>query len=914
MQRTRGSHDQIIDDASSRRARLSASSSRSRCRRAATLVALVASLALSLVPLASVASAFNYVTTNNAEQWGVNDAAPPDVDTASIRSTTSSALQGFGGIRVKVSTKTDPAWANGALMRGFGMSFEPPNHFSTTKSVELGGVQIARYLWINVAAPTSTIPANWAQFVDEFKNVTKKPIEVTVDFGGQTGSGTGTQASKVLATSAGTTKVEPSDSWAEIGVVNASGVATNGPSAVVFGTPAPFKAAMTGVSDFLNDQFALEAPESGHESNFRGYQNSFTLAPGQVVTLAHFVLVGTSESEATKGAQVSLVASEAKQLAEKPVFTNLTKPQLCTLANWEVASLTVAAFSPSECTGIPAPELPAPPPPNPETTISHYNVVGKSVEQEQADMESGKTTSVEITQAYLDRIAAYDRGQFGFNSYITVNKEALQEAREADETRAKLKKEPKGLTPMPLLGIPVTVKDLYETKDMPTTNGSLVFKGWEPHKDAFQVAKLREAGAVILGKASMEEYATSGYYSDSAYGQVWNAFDPSRSSIASSGGTAVAIATSLAAAGLGTETGDSLYGPASAAGLVSLRGTDGMASTSGVMPLTWLQDYPGSIARTVPDLAAMEDVTTGTDPNDPETAEANAHRPTDWRNYLSAKALKGKVLGYYKSAFVDPNGTTNVTSAEEAAFKYFEEAGATIKILSGPPPAPKTSEFEGGFGDRNYEGWLKWIEANPNSPYKDPREIIGSQLKAPYSRNAYGYTSTGPMTPQQIANWKLDRKEYKEDIAKYMEENGVDAVIYPGLLSGISLNDGNKSSFGRQDTPSGSSGAPTMIFPAGTEEHGNPIDLQLLGRAWSDPELLGYAYAFEKYANAAGHGYPQTDTAPKLKVASAGLGGGRGATPGGSPLAASLVAAALALMLALGLRYGRGRLRRRYSA
>ena len=830
---------------------------------------LGATTAVLLSLCASLAGAFNYVTTNNAQQWGVNDDAPPDVNTGSIRSTTSNSLQGFGGIRVKVSTPTTPTWANGALMRGFGTSFEPPNHFSSTESVDLGGVEVAGYLYVDVEPATATIPANWAQFIDEFKNVTSKPIDVTVDFGGQTGSGSGSSASTVLNTSAGGTAIEPTDSWVEIGV-ESSGVAKNGPSAVVLGTPAPFTGAFSGVSNFLNDGFSLEAPTSGHESNFRGYQNSFSLQPGQVVTLVHFVVVGTSETEATKGTQVALVAAAAKQLAEAPVFSNLTQSQICTLGNWNLSLISVPAVSTANCPKVPPPSLPAPPPANPDTTSSHYNVVGKSLEQEAEDMESGATTSQEITRAYLDRIAAYDRGQWGFNSYITVNADAMQQAREADEKRRFDKH--MHITPSPLLGIPVTIKDLYETKEMPTTNGSMVFKGFESHKDAFQVAKLRGAGAVLLGKASMEEHAQSGYYSDSAYGQVWNAFNPSRSSIASSGGTAVAIATSLAAAGLGTETGDSLYGPSSAAGLVSLRGTDGMASTTGVMPLTWLQDYPGSIARTVPDLADMEEVTAVPDAEDPETLEA--HRPTSWRSYLNTNALKGKVIGYYKSAFTDPNGTTNVTAAEEAAFKYFEEAGATVKLLSGPPPAPSTSEFENGFGDRNYEGWLKWIEANPESPYKDPREIIGSALRLPYRRLPNGYVSTGAMTEQQIANWKADRKKYKENISKWMEENGVNAVVYPGLLSDISLNDSGASSFGRIDTPSGGSGDPTMIFPAGLDNHGEPIDLQLLGKAYSDPELLGYAYAFEQVANAAGHGYPQADTAPPLRYAPACHGPG----------------------------------------
>ncbi|MFD0851841.1 amidase family protein, partial [Actinomadura adrarensis] len=173
------------------------------------------------------------------------------------------------------------------------------------------------------------------------------------------------------------------------------------------------------------------------------------------------------------------------------------------------------------------PQPPAPPAPKAVTTSS-YDVVDKTIEEMQADMEAGRTTSQEITRAYLDRISAYDTGQFGFNSYTTVAKDAMKQAREADKQRAKGKRGA-------LLGIPIAVKDLYDTKDMPTTNGSLTFEGFRPAEDAYQVAQLRKAGAIVIGKASMEEYATSGSYSDSAYGTVWNAFAPSRSALASSG-------------------------------------------------------------------------------------------------------------------------------------------------------------------------------------------------------------------------------------------------------------------------------------------------------------------------------------------------------------------------------------------
>ena len=164
--------------------------------------------------------------------------------------------------------------------------------------------------------------------------------------------------------------------------------------------------------------------------------------------------------------------------------------------------------------------------------------------------------------------------------------------------------------------MPVVVKDLYDTKDMPTTDGSLAFEGWQPKRDAFQVKRLREAGAIILGKGNLSEFANSGSYSESGYGMVWNAFKPSKTSLGCSGGSAVAVATSLAGFGMGSQTGVSLYAPSTGASLVTLRGTDGIASGAGVMPLTWLQDFAGPLARTTSDIARILNATTGTDPDD----------------------------------------------------------------------------------------------------------------------------------------------------------------------------------------------------------------------------------------------------------------------------------------------------------
>jgi amidase len=221
-------------------------------------------------------------------------------------------------------------------------------------------------------------------------------------------------------------------------------------------------------------------------------------------------------------------------------------------------------------------------------------------------------------------------------------------------------------------------------------------------------------------------------------------------------------------------------------------------------------------------------------------------------------------IGYYPSAFVDPNGTTDVTSAEMDSFQYFEDAGATMVPLTAGPTAPSSSAYPTGTGDENYEGWYKWIQENPDNPYTTPAQIIGSQLKLPFTRELNGYTGAGLPTPEQLANWFQERADYKTSIANYMSAppvaagvtaGPINAIVYPGLLSDISLNDGGSASFGRIDTPSGSSGDPTMIFPAGVDSEGDPVDIQLLGVAYSDPKLLGYAYAYEQVATPAGHGY-----------------------------------------------------------
>jgi amidase len=861
--------------------------------------ALLGALLLACVFTAS-ASAFNYAVDANGTYWGIQDAAAPRVDTGSIRATQvgagqqaaySTTINGFGGIKVSVGTTPAPRF-NGQLMRGFGLKFDGLDHFDTTQAVALGPIKIQRSVWVNRSA-------DWTRWLDSFTNTSGAPVTIKVAFGGQTGYGdptvpsTSPNSSSLVATSSGDTTIGADDAWAEVATPFAQASAgppatdpattlVGGPQATVIGTPAagssPFAGAMTFSGNWLYDTFANPTATSGHEGNFQAYVNTITIPAGKSRSVLHYVVLGARVTSTTSAAARSSVESTASTLATTPDLTGLTTAQLCSIDNFDVASMTIPGFNYANCAGvgtvgqIPVPEA------RPAVTSSPYDVVGKTIDQELADMASGVTTSQQITRAYLDRIAVYDQGQFGFNAFEYVAKDAMAQAKAADEARAA------GKTSR-VLGIPIGVKNLYDTKDMPTTNGSLTFEGFQPAKDAYQVGKLRAAGAVIIGKAALEEYATSGSYSNDPWGQVWNAFNPSKSAIASSGGSATATALSFAAATLGSQTGDSLYGPASGASLVSLRGTDGLESGSGIMPLGFLTDFGGAIARSVPDLADILDVVAGTDSADPTTAPADSHLPSDWRDTLDVNALQGKRIGYIPSKFVDPFGTTGTTDAEKAAVTYLQKAGATIVPMGttvggtdaptapADPAPPATNQL-------NYEGWDQYIDKHPELsaqgfPIHTAVDVACSQKKVAYVRfdpTVAACTSPPPrLTADQVTAQRAYRVNKQQALAAWMDNagadhKGVDAIVYPGLLSDISLNDGGggKSSFGRSDTPSATFGSPTVIFPAGFNDHGQPINLQLLGRAWDDPKLVGMAYAFEHLAGADGKGHQEPTTAPAL--------------------------------------------------
>jgi amidase len=805
-------------------------------------LALAATAALAA---AVPASAVTTVTTVNGANWQIHDIAPPKLDTGSVRAISDNAFYGFGGIRVRVSgiSADDPSGRlNGELMRGFGLTFDGEDSFTTEVPIVLGGVAISRDIRVSK-------PGNHARWVDTFANTTQRTITVDVAFGGSAGQNSGTNQSQVQATSSGDTTIGTDDTWVQIANPAANGASSRGPSAVVLGAPGT----LFGTGNFQRGAFELALPTAGLEANFYGYRNTLTLAPGETKSLLRYVVAGRSETAATAGAQSTAVRAAASTLAGAPDLTGLAAGVGCTVVNW------APLYDAATCAASPAPPIPAPIEPKLPTTTSGYDVVGKSITQMAADMASGLTTSEAITRAYLDRIAAYDAGPFGFHSYITVASDAIAQAKAADAARA-------AGTTTELLGIPVIIKDLYDTKDMPTTDGTLALDGWRPKRDAFQVKRLRDAGAVILGKGNLSEFANSGSYSESGYGMVWNAFKPSKTSLGSSGGSAVAVAASLAGFGMGSQTGVSLYAPSTGASLVTMRGTDGIASGAGVMPLTWLQDFAGPMARTTSDVARILNATTGTDPDDIYTVHADADnkRPADWKVALDPRALQGKRIGYIQSAFTgNPSyGQDDGTpQALLARFADIEAAGATmVPITASTPSSAGAGTLS---GNRTEEGWQRYFELHDDPPYNTAAEILGSPLVLPYNRGARNPAPR--LTAADIAAILASRDENKRRWAEFMDQQGVDAIVYPGFRSDVYDNDGAQtiSSDRNSSVPTSNIGLPTLVLPVGANPHGDPMSLQFVGRAFDDVKVLGFGYALEQQLGGTGQLTPAT--APRLQ-------------------------------------------------
>jgi amidase len=469
----------------------------------------------------------------------------------------------------------------------------------------------------------------------------------------------------------------------------------------------------------------------------------------------------------------------------------------------------------------------------------------------QARMSSGDLSSRQLTQAYLDRIAAIDDGGPGLNAVIELNPDALKEADALDAQRKA------GHVRGPLHGVPILVKDNVDATPMVNSAGSLALAEHHPKADAFIVRRLREEGAVILGKTNLSEWAnirsnrsTSGW--SARGGQTKNPYALDRNPCGSSSGTGTAIAASMAAAGIGTETDGSIICPSSVAGLVGIKPTVGLVSRQGIIPISRSQDTAGPMARSVADAAAVLAAIQGRDENDSATS-ANTQRVFEYR--LNKGALKGARIGVLRKAMgFDPA----VDAAFERAIGAIKAAGGVV-IDAEIATAGKWDKAEHEVLLHEFKAGLNNYLAAAETPVKSLAELIefnrkNAATEMPYfAQELFEEAQTKGSLDDKVyteARDKARRLAGREGIDAALRAQKLDALIAPAMspawMTDVVLGD---HFVGEGYGAAAVAGTPSITVPMG-ESFGLPIGIVFMGAAWSEPRLIELGYAFEQVTRA----------------------------------------------------------------
>ncbi len=478
------------------------------------------------------------------------------------------------------------------------------------------------------------------------------------------------------------------------------------------------------------------------------------------------------------------------------------------------------------------------------TIAATFNLIDATISDINAVFDAGALNSQELTQLYLNRIYAYDDRGTNLNSLIVVNPDALQTAAALD-----LERQTTG-SRSPLHGIPIIVKDNYNTFNLPTTAGALALEGFVSESDAYQVGKLRDAGAIILGKANLSEFAFSFSTESSLGGVTLNPYALNRTPGGSSGGTGAAIASSFGAIGLGTDTGGSIRIPSSFDSLVGIRPTIGLSSREGIIPLALSQDVGGPMTRTVADAAVTLDYTVGFDPKDPVTEKSIGNVPDSYTDYLDFKGLEGARIGVVRDLFgsdLDPEAA-EVNAIANQALVAMKSLGA--EIVDGVAIAnlnqilayPSLSSFEFKFNINDY------LAGQPNAPVQNLEEIIASGGFLPSNtetlifRNSRESLENNPQYLNIIQNRPTITQQA---ILAALEENDLDVLFFPTSTEPPALL-GEPIVTGAANRLSPFSGFPEITVPAGYTLEGLPVGISFLGAAFSEPTLIRLAYSYEQ--------------------------------------------------------------------
>ena len=454
-------------------------------------------------------------------------------------------------------------------------------------------------------------------------------------------------------------------------------------------------------------------------------------------------------------------------------------------------------------------------------------------------MQDGRLTSHRLTERFLERVETYDRNGPRLNAVLEVNPQALEIAQALDRERAS------GGRRGPLHGIPIFLKDNIATADhLHTSAGSLALEACIAPRDAFLVTRLRDAGAVILGKANMTEWANflttgmpAGY--SSRGGQVKNPYGESLSPGGSSSGSAVAVAAGLCTVAVGTETSGSILSPANWNSVVGVKPTLGLISRSGIVPIAASQDTAGPFGRTVADAAILLGAMTGVDPADRATRPSRRHARRDYTEFLSGQGLDGVRLGVPRAVFCE-----RLTPAEapviDAALRALGGLGAALVDPADIATAREVTDFRSDVllyeFKRDLNRYLQGL--GEASPIRSIRELIRFNEARPREMLRYGQVLLLAAQSTNGLRTETYRKSRAEDL-RMSRADGIDQVMTHERLDALVFPGWSGAAIGAR------AGYPSVIVPAGYTPEGAPIGLTFLGRAWSEPTLLRVAHAFE---------------------------------------------------------------------
>ncbi len=469
-------------------------------------------------------------------------------------------------------------------------------------------------------------------------------------------------------------------------------------------------------------------------------------------------------------------------------------------------------------------------------------------------------TAERVVQVCLDRIAAYDEAGPKLNAILTLNPRALEIARELDAERRE--KGPRS----PLHGVPFLVKDNYDTFDLPTTGGAKALEGLTPARDAFTVARLRAAGAIILAKTNLDEFARGATGTSSLGGQTLNPYNLAKIPGGSSGGSAVGVTALFAWIGLGTETGSSIRNPSTKANLVGFSPSQGLVSRGGIIPISITYDRAGPMARSVTDAAVAMAVMAGTDAADLFSYEGLGHTPSDY--YLSSlqkDGLKGARIGVVRELFGSDEEDASAVALVDAAIAKLKEAGAIII-----DPLPVNADLWTILRNTNYGRYenraameFYFALREDGFPYQSLPELVASggilgRLKDRYQEEQNAGELTNNAAYLGLYKGRAMARNFVHEL---MDRWQLDALVYPHETTPVRTiaesvvdggnapnppNPGGSTTAGTGNRISTVTGLPTLTVPAGINTDGVPVGIEFLGRRFSEATLLKLAYAYEQ--------------------------------------------------------------------